>query len=176
MEKSVLAKHIVEVCRLTGTFTLRSGRVSSEYFDKYRFEARPRLLESVAQGMAPLIPGDTDLLAGLEMGGIPLAVALSLQTGKPLRFVRKTAKTYGTCQICEGGDIQGKTLCLVEDVITTGGQALLSARELRRAGGKVSAVVCVVYRGDDPSNLKKEGLQLLSLFTLKELKTHAGIA
>ena len=169
MKKSFLAKQIVENCRLTGHFTLRSGQTSSEYFDKYRFESQPQLLKAIASLMAPLIPKKTDLLAGLEMGGIPLATALSLETGLPIRFVRKEAKSYGTCQICEGGDIKGKTLCLIEDVITTGGQALISAKALRSAGAKVSTVLCVIYRGDNPSYFKEKNLQLLPLFTREEL-------
>lgn len=169
MEKSLLAKQIVEACYLKGHFTLRSGQISQEYFDKYRFEAIPQLLESIALSMAPLIPKETDLLAGLEMGGIPLVTALSLKTGKSARFIRKQAKTYGTQQISEGGDINGKTLCLIEDVITTGGQALLSAKALQEAGARVCAVLCVIYRGETPSTLKKQGLKLIPLFTREEL-------
>ena len=169
MEKSLLAKQIVEVCHLKGQFTLRSGQVSEEYFDKYRFEAIPQLLESIALLMTPLIPKETELLAGLEMGGIPLVTALSLKTGKPTRFIRKEAKPYGTRQVAEGGAIQGKTLCLIEDVITTGGQALLSAKALREAGAHVSAVLCVIYRGNNPFDLEKQGLKLIPLFTREEL-------
>lgn len=169
MEKSLLAKQIVEVCHLTGHFTLRSGQTSSEYFDKYRFESQPQLLRSIVQFMAPLVPKETDLLAGLEMGGIPLATALSLETGKPARFVRKEAKSYGTRQICEGGDIQGKTLCLIEDVITTGGQALISAKALRSAGAEIHTVLCVIYRGKDKAPFEEENLRLIPLFTRKEL-------
>ena len=169
MTKSLLAKQIVETCRLTGHFTLRSGQTSSEYFDKYRFEAHPQLLKSIAHLMAPLVPKKTDLLAGLEMGGIPLATALSLETGLSTRFVRKEAKSYGTRQICEGGGVKGKTLCLIEDVITTGGQALISAEALRSAGAKVHTALCVIYRGDDLSVFKEKDLQLIPLFTREEL-------
>ena len=169
MKKSLLARQIVETCRLTGRFTLRSGQTSSEYFDKYRFEAQPQLLQAIVRLMAPLIPNGTDLLAGLEMGGIPLATALSLETGLPIRFVRKEAKSYGTRQVCEGGDVQGKTLCLIEDVITTGGQALLSTKALRSSGAKIHTVLCVIYRGNDFSLFKEQNLELISLFTREEL-------
>ena len=169
MKKSLLARQIVKACYLTGQFTLRSGQTSSEYFDKYRFEANPRLLQGVVQLMAPLVPEGTDLLAGLEMGGIPLATALSLKTGLPARFVRKEAKSYGSREICEGGEILGKTLCLIEDVITTGGQALLSIKTLRSAGAKIRTVLCVIYRGDDPSLFKDQNLELIPLFTREEL-------
>ena len=169
MEKSLLAKQIVEICHLKGRFTLRSGQISDEYFDKYRLEALPQLLESIALFMIPLIPKETELLAGLEMGGIPLVTALSLKTGKPTRFIRKEAKTYGTRQIAEGGDIQGKTLCLIEDVITTGGQALLSAKALREAGAQICAVLCVIYRGNNLADLEKQGLKVIPLFSKEEL-------
>ena len=86
-----LADQINTVARLTGTFTLRSGQIATEYFDKYRFEAQPALLARIAEALAPMIPADTEVLAGLEMGGIPLATALSLHTGLPAAFVRKEA-------------------------------------------------------------------------------------
>ena len=170
MKKSLLARQITESCRLTGRFTLRSGQISPEYFDKYRFEARPRLLQAIARRMAPSVPKGTDLLAGLEMGGIPLVTALSLETGLPSRFVRKEAKTYGTRQICEGGEVRGKTLCLIEDVITTGGQALISIKNLRSDGAKVHTVLCVIYRGEDSTLFKEQNLELVPLFTREELR------
>ena len=177
MEKSLLAKRIVETCRLTGRFTLRSGKISSEYFDKYRFEAHPPLLRAVARLMAPLIPPDTEGLAGLEMGGIPLVTALSLETDRPARFVRKTAKPHGTRQLCEGGDIQGKTLCLIEDVITTGGQVLQSVQDLRSAGAKVHTALCVIYRGGgDLSPFEAKGLKVFPLFTKKDLLSTDSVA
>lgn len=147
MTKQELAKKIFEVAHLTGTFTLRSGQVSHEYFDKYRFEARPELLSEIAKHMAPLIPAGTEVLAGLEMGGIPIATALSLQTGLPCVFVRKEAKEYGTCKFAEGFDIEGKKVCVVEDVVTTGGQVVLSTKDLRSLGATVNHVLCVIHRG-----------------------------
>src|SRR5919206_4075082 len=113
MERSELARRIHAAAHLTGTFTLRSGAVSNEYFDKYRFEAEPDLLRAIAEAMAPLVPSDVDALAGLELGGVPLATMLSQVTGVPARFVRKEAKTYGTCQLAEGGDVDGTRLLIV---------------------------------------------------------------
>ena len=118
-----LANRVYDAAHLTGTFTLRSGQQSSEYFDKYRFEADPALLRDIAEALAPLVPDGIDALAGLEMGGIPIATALSMVTGIPARFVRKEAKTYGTCLLAEGGDIEGKRLLVVEDVVSTGGRS-----------------------------------------------------
>ena len=114
-----LAARVYDIAHLTGTFTLRSGTTSTEYFDKYRFEADPALLRDIAAAMAPLVPDGIDALAGLELGGVPIATALSLETGLPARFVRKEAKTYGTCQLAEGGDIDDtgtvNTITLEED-------------------------------------------------------------
>ena len=94
-----LARDVDGCCRLTGEFTLRSGQVSHEYFDKYLFEADPLLLARVVREMAQLLPAETELLGGLEMGGIPIATALSGMLGMPALFVRKEAKTYGTCKM-----------------------------------------------------------------------------
>ncbi|MCB0270968.1 MAG: orotate phosphoribosyltransferase, partial [Calditrichaeota bacterium] len=127
MTKTELAKAIYDTCHITGEFLLRSGAISNEYFDKYLFEAQPEILKAVAEHLLPLIPKDTDLLAGLEMGGIPVVTMLSQLSGIPALFVRKEAKTYGTCKLAEGGDIAGKKLLIVEDVVTSGGQILLSA-------------------------------------------------
>ena len=116
-----LARDIDARCRLRGRFTLRSGQVSDDYFDKYRFESDPVLLQRVIARMKPLIPADTGLLAGLELGGVPLATLLSQVTGIPALFVRKQAKEYGTRRIARAGDPAGRIALLVEDVITTGG-------------------------------------------------------
>lgn len=106
--RSELAHAIRDTCHLTGTFTLRSGATARDYFDKYRFEGRPDLLTAVAAALAPLVPDDTEVLAGLELGGVPIATALSLHTGLPAAFVRKQAKPYGTRRLAEGADIEGR--------------------------------------------------------------------
>lgn len=171
MTRQELARKIYDISHLTGQFKLRSGQVSSEYFDKYRFEVRPEVLREIAKQLAPLIPPGTEALAGLEMGGIPIATALSLETGIPCVFVRKEAKEYGTCQFAEGLDVKGKNLCIVEDVITTGGQVLLSTEDLRGLGAKVAHVMCVIHRGKDShAKLVEKGLELKALFTMEELK------
>lgn len=171
MERTELARRIFDISHLTGTFLLRSGQTSSEYFDKYRFESNPEILKEIAKHMAPNLPKDIDYLAGLEMGGIPIATALSLETGIPVVFVRKEAKEYGTCQFSEGADIKGKKLCIIEDVITTGGQVVVSTEDLRKAGAEVTDVRCVIHRGQTPEpKLEKAQLQLTPLFTMEELK------
>jgi orotate phosphoribosyltransferase len=170
-----LAARVYDIAHLTGTFTLRSGQTSTEYFDKYRFEADPALLRDIARAMVPLVPAGVDALAGLELGGVPIATALSLETGLPCRFVRKEAKTYGTCQLAEGGDIEGERLLVVEDVVTTGGQVLLSTADLRERGAVVDTVLCAIDRrpeGVDP--FAAEGLELRALFTMAELLAAGG--
>ena len=102
-----LAHRIYATSHLTGEFTLRSGRVSNEYFDKYRFESDPVLLAEVAEAMATLVPEGIEVLAGLEMGGIPVVTALARVTGLPACFVRKSAKKYGTAKFAEGADVDG---------------------------------------------------------------------
>ena len=165
-----LADQINTIARLTGTFTLRSGQIATEYFDKYRFEAQPALLARIAEAMAPLIPEGTEVLAGLEMGGIPIATALSLHTGLPAAFVRKEAKQYGTARLAEGADIAGKRVTVVEDVITTGGQVVISTNDLRSLGAIVEHVVCVIDRSpDQAAALTAEGLQLHALLTRAQL-------
>lgn len=170
MDKQTLAKKVVEVAHLRGEFKLRSGQVSNEYFDKYRFEARPELLREIAKLMAPMIPKGTEVLAGLEMGGIPIATALSLETGIPACFVRKEAKTYGTCQLAEGADIKGKKVLVVEDVITTGGQVLISTDDLRERGANIDAVLCAILRNPDSiGKLAEKKLNCIYLFEKKDL-------
>lgn len=173
MNRQELARAIYEVSHLTGEFKLRSGQVSNEYFDKYRFEARPDLLREIARQLAPLVPAGTQALAGLEMGGIPIATALALETGLPCVFVRKEAKEYGTCQFAEGLDVKGKRLCLIEDVITTGGQVILSARDLKGLGADATDVLCVIHRGSGKEpKLEEAGLAMKPLFTMADLKAH----
>jgi orotate phosphoribosyltransferase len=165
-----LARDIDARCRLTGEFTLRSGQVSSEYFDKYLFETDPALLARVAAQMEGLLPDDVDLIGGLEMGGIPIVTALSARTGLPALFVRKSAKEYGTCKLAEGPDVTGRRVTLVEDVITTGGAVRDATRALRDAGASVELVVCAIDRspaGENP--LDDVGLEVRAVLTKADL-------
>ncbi|MFD3448958.1 orotate phosphoribosyltransferase [Microbacteriaceae bacterium 4G12] len=170
MDHQSLAKAIYETAHLTGTFTLRSGQISNEYFDKYLFESNPNLLFEIAKQLKTMIPPETEILAGLEMGGIPIATALSLQTGIPVVFVRKEPKAYGTCKLAEGTNIAGKNVCIIEDVITTGGQVVLSTKDLRKFGAEVNHVLCVIDRSPEGRNdLAANQLQLSSLFKMSDL-------
>ena len=168
---SSLAKTIFETCNLRGTFVLRSGQTSTEYFDKYQLEARPTLLRAIAEGMAKLLPAETAVLAGLEMGGIPVATAISLRTNLPCVFVRKKAKEYGTCKITEGVDVKGLKVTIIEDVVSTGGAIVAGALALRERGALVDTVLCVIDREQGGGeSLRAAGLTLKGLFTASELR------
>ena len=170
MSLDELAQRVNSIARLTGTFTLRSGQTATEYFDKYRFEADPVLLADIAAALVPLLPAHTEVLAGLELGGVPIATALSLQTGLPAAFVRKEAKTYGTAQLAEGADIVGRRVTVIEDVITTGGQVVISTNDLRALGAVVEHVVCVIDRSPDGgAALSAAGLTMRALITKTQL-------
>ncbi len=171
LSRSQLAQQMAAIATLEGEFTLRSGQVSHRYFDKYRFEGSPKLLKPLAQVMAELLPSDTEIIAGLEMGGIPLVTAISLETGLPAAFVRKEAKTYGTCRALEGQDVAGKKVTFIEDVITTGG-AVADAYDLTTGeGAQVLAVVCAIWRGEgDPKIAKAPDLKVVPAFTRADLE------
>jgi orotate phosphoribosyltransferase len=167
-----LASRVFAASHLTGTFVLRSGRTADRYFDKYRFESDPSLLAAIVGELAPLVPSGTDGLAGLELGGVPIATLLSAHTGLPTFFVRKQAKKYGTEKICEGGDISGMRLLIVEDVVTTGGQIILSAQDLRAEGAVVDHALCVIDREAGGAEVVgAEGIVLHSLFRMSDLET-----
>lgn len=167
-----LARDINSRCRLRGTFTLRSGSIAEEYFDKYLFESDPVLLRRVAERMAALLPGDVDALGGLELGGIPLVTTLSQLTGLPALFIRKQAKAHGTRRLAEGGDVSGRRVVLVEDVITTGGAVVAAAAALREGGAPVDTVVCAIDRTDQGGSLLAEqGIAVTAALTKQLLDT-----
>ncbi|MGW1345342.1 orotate phosphoribosyltransferase [Kribbella sp. NPDC002412] len=175
MEIGELARRVWDSAHLTGEFVLRSGQVATEYFDKYRFEADPVLLDAIAEAMVPLVPADTEVLAGLEMGGIPVVTALGRRTGLPCAFVRKEAKAYGTRRLAEGAETSGRRVTIVEDVVTTGGQIVLSTEELRSRGADIAHAVCVINRNDTtPRPLTDAGLTLHALLTAADLAAQAN--
>ncbi|NUT37692.1 MAG: orotate phosphoribosyltransferase [Hamadaea sp.] len=167
---AVLAAKIAATSRLTGEFLLRSGRTATEYFDKYQFEADPVLLDEIAAGLAPLVPAGTQVLAGLELGGIAVTVALARHTGLPCAFVRKVAKEYGTRRLAEGADVTGRRVLVVEDVVTSGGQIAISTKQLRALGAHIDTGLCVVDRQEGGAQaLAAEGIALRSLLTRSDL-------
>jgi orotate phosphoribosyltransferase len=174
MDRDGLARTIYERTHLTGEFLLRSGATSNEYFDKYLFESDPELLRTIGEALVSLLPTGTDALAGLELGGVPLATMVSQLTGLPALFVRKEAKSYGTCRLAEGGDVDGRRLTVVEDVVTSGGQVVASCGDLRDRGAIVEHAVCVIDReSGGQKNLADIDVELHALFTMSELERAA---
>jgi len=176
MNREELARKIYTLSNLKGEFRLRSGRISNEYFDKYLFEGQPDILKSIADAMGNMVPTGTEILAGLEMGGIPVVTMLSHVTGIPAVFVRKKQKEYGTCKLSEGGDVFGKQVVIVEDVVTSAGQIIESALKLRHLGATIRNVMCVIDReSGGKDNCLKNGLKLLPLFRMSELHEAADL-
>ena len=169
---SDLGSRVHRTSLLHGTFVLRSGVTTDHYFDKYRFEADPALLREVAVAMAPLVPPGTDALAGLELGGVPLATMVGQITGRPIRFIRKMAKEYGTSQLAEGGPVAGLRLTIIEDVVTSGGAVLAAVAALRDLGATVATAVCVIDRETGgAAALAAIDVELRPVFRASELGT-----
>jgi orotate phosphoribosyltransferase len=146
-----LAADVAEAALLRGDFVLSSGRRSAYYLDKYRFETEPALLRRIARGLAGLLDGRVDRLAGPELGAVALVTALSLETGIPFVIVRRAAKDHGGSREIEGTLEPGDRVAVVEDVITTGGQALAAAERVTAAGATVAAILAVVDREEGGS-------------------------
>lgn len=177
MTRSELAKAIYDVSNLEGEFLLRSGQTSKEYFDKYLFESKPKILNEVGQMLSKCVPAGTDCLAALEMGGIPIGTMISHYCGLECLFIRKSPKEYGTRKYTEGGESKGKNLVIVEDVVTSGGAILEAVAKLRADGALVKEVLCVIDReSGGRERLLGNGLTLTSLFTKSELeKSNSGV-
>ncbi|GHJ45203.1 orotate phosphoribosyltransferase [Catellatospora sp. TT07R-123] len=170
MNTDELAAAVDRRCRLQGEFLLRSGRTATEYFDKYQFEADPVLLDALAAELATLVPAGTQVLAGLEMGGIAVVTALGRHTGLPCAFVRKAAKPYGTARLTEGADVAGRRVTVVEDVVTSGGQIVISTGQLRELGAVIEQAVCVIDREEGgAAALAGHGIALTALLTRTSL-------
>lgn len=166
---------IREHAYLEGDFLLRSGRRSTFYLDKYRFETRPELLGPIGERIAALVaehePGAARL-GGPELGAVALAAAASLSSGLPFIIVRKEAKDYGTANRLEGAYEQGECICLVEDVVTSGGALLEAVQAVRDAGLVVRTAVCVVDREEGGADeLARHAVRLRPLFRAGDFTT-----
>lgn len=172
-----LASALVEHAYLEGDFLLRSGKRSRYYLDKYRFETRPELLRPLGERIAAAVrehAGEATRLAAPELGAVALATAASLESGLPFLIVRKEAKEYGTANRLEGPYEEGECVCLVEDVVTSGGALLESVTALREAGLVVNTAVCVVDREEGGADaLARHAVRLRPLFRAGELLAHA---
>jgi orotate phosphoribosyltransferase len=168
---SDLALRIREAALLEGDFVLSSGERSRFYVDKYLFSTEPDLLRDVADALAEQMPEGVDRLAGVELGAVPLVVAASLATGLPYVIVRKGAKDYGSSagENIEGKLDGGETVVLIEDVVTTGTQAVRAAGHLREAGAEVAAIVAVLDRREEDAR-ELDGFPFRALLRMDELR------
>jgi orotate phosphoribosyltransferase len=168
-----LARSLVEHAYLEGDFVLRSGKRSKYYLDKYRFETRPELLRPLGERIGAIVrehAPETARLAGPELGAVALAASASLASGLPFLIVRKETKEYGTTKRIEGTFEQGECVCVVEDVVTSGGALLESVEALREAGLVVQTAVCVVDREEGGADaLARQAVRLRPLFRASEL-------
>ena len=173
-----LAEQIREAAYLEGDFVLRSGRRSSYYLDKYRFETRPEILKPLGELLAAAIlehEPDATRIACPVLGAVPVATAASLASGLPFVIVRDEAKGYGTANRIEGEFEEDECVCLVEDIITSGGAAIETVQALRDAGLRVSNAICVVDREEGGvDELARHAVRLRALFRASELAKTAA--
>ncbi len=176
MDKQAVGKALLDAAYLEGDFVLRSGKRSKYYLDKYLFETDPRVLRGITYELAAIVReelaagADYQRLAAPELGGIVLGAALSLELGIPLLLVRKQSKEYGTAKQIEGRYAPGERVAIIEDIVTSGGAALMAADALREAGLVVEDLYCVVDREEGGTAAAAEkGLTLRPLFTSSEL-------
>jgi orotate phosphoribosyltransferase len=170
MNRHDLAKRIREAAYLEGDFTLRSGRKSKYYLDKYLFETQPDILRALGELFTAWVRPTTTLIAGAELGGIALAAAASLASGKPFVIIRNQRKDYGTGKPYEGKLADGDSVLIVEDIATTGGQVLEAANFIRSIGARVERIVAVIDRQEGArENISQAGFAFESLFTKADL-------
>ena len=170
MEKETLAKKITDTAVLHGEFTLRSGRKSTWYIDKYLFTTQPDILRVLGEMFANNISSSTTLLAGAELGGIPLVTTAALASGLPCIFIRNQKKEYGTSRQLEGKLSGDDNVVIVEDIATTGGQVLEAAEIIKESGATVEAIIAVIDRCEGArENIESAGYQFVSLFTTQDL-------
>jgi len=171
MTKQELAERIRAVAYLEGEFTLRSGKKSNFYVDKYLFETQPDILAELGRMFAQKATPRTTLIAGAELGGVALAAAASMAASKPFVIMRNAKKDYGTGKTHEGRLNPGDVVLLVEDIATTGGQVLEAARDISAAGATVEKIVAVVDRGQGAAdNIRSAGYAFEALFNSADLR------
>jgi len=170
MTRDTLARRIAQVALLRGDFTLRSGRKSDFYLDKYLFSTQPDILEQLGRLFAQRLPKQTTRLAGAELGGIPLVTAASLASGIPCVFIRNRKKDYGTAKQLEGVLDRADRVVIIEDIATTGGQVLEAANVIVDTGAKVLKIIATIDRLEGArENIEKAGYEFEALFTVRDL-------
>ena len=170
MTRDELIKRIKETAYLEGDFTLRSGKKSKYYLDKYLFETCPDILKALGEEFARYVTDDVSLIAGAELGGVALAASTAMATGKNWVIIRNSKKGYGTGKMIEGVINQGDVVLLVEDIATTGGQVLEAAKIITQAGASVKEIVCVIDRKQGAEqNITDAGYKFESILTKDDL-------
>jgi orotate phosphoribosyltransferase len=170
MTRDELARRIAQVSLLRGEFTLRSGRKSNYYLDKYLFETQPDILRALGELFAQRLPQSVQRIAGPELGAIALAAAASMASNKPFVIVRNQKKGYGSGKLIEGTLKSGETVAVIEDVLTTGGQVLEAVKSLESAGAKVAGIFGVLDRQEGArQNIESAGYKFDALFTTRDL-------
>jgi orotate phosphoribosyltransferase len=171
MEWAEVGRRIYEVAVERGPVILRSGVTSDIYVNKYKIAAEPELLKFAAILLAQLIPLDVQVVAGVELGGVPFATMVSSVTRLPLAIIRKEAKAHGKSRIIEGASVNGRIVVVLEDVAMSGGSSKESVAKVRAEGGYVNQVISLVNRGEETpvNNLEPLGVGLASLYRLEDL-------
>lgn len=170
MTREELIKRIKETAYLEGDFVLRSGKRSKYYLDKYLFETCPDILKALGEEFATHVTDDITLIAGAELGGVALAAAAAMQTGKNWIIVRQSRKDHGTSKLIEGVLKPGDVVLLVEDIATTGGQVVEAAKIITEAGAKIKKIVCVIDRKQGArENITRAGYKFESILTKDDL-------
>ena len=170
MTREELIMRIKETAYLEGDFTLRSGQKSKYYLDKYLFETCPDILKALGAEFAKYATDDVTLIAGAELGGVALAAATAMQTGKNWVIIRNSKKGYGTGKLVEGVLKEGDVVLLVEDIATTGGQVCEAAKVITEAGATVKKIVCVIDRKQGAGeNITQAGYKFESILTKDDL-------
>ena len=170
MTREELISRIKETAYLEGDFVLRSGKRSKYYLDKYLFETCPDILNALGAEFAKHATGDVTLIGGAELGGVALAAATAMQTGKKWIIIRNTKKGYGTGKMVEGVLNKGDVVLLVEDIATTGGQVIEAAKIITAAGATVKKIVCVIDRKQGAEeNITQAGYKFESILTKDDL-------
>ena len=170
MTREELIKRIKETAYLEGDFVLRSGKKSKYFLDKYLFETCPDILKALGEEFAKHAADDVTLIAGAELGGVALAAAAAIESGRNWIIVRNSKKGYGTSKLVEGVLKSGDVVLLVEDIATTGGQVLEAAKIITEAGASVKKIVCVIDRKQGAEeNITQAGYKFESIITREDL-------
>ena len=173
MNDAELREAIVSAAYLEGDFVLRSGKRSRYYLDKFRFETRPEILGALGDRIAGAVrehEPEAARLAAPVLGAVPLAAAASLASGLPFLIVRDEAKGYGTANRLEGAFEEGELVCLVEDIVTSGGALVEAISAVREAGLAVRTAVCVIDREEGGADaLARHAVRLRPLFRAGDL-------